>query len=555
MPTKILPRKGKDVLVLLRALYLKTEQDIIQEITRKRASDYVDYAEVAALERVQATLQTMVDDTWAYAPVMIEKIFYDTHKDIRGYRNARSLTMPQTAVVEQLANNLIGDVMEAAATAERSARDLLMVGRLEGDPYRAATIQAVMQREASGGMKHKTTSQIAAELNNKGITAFVDKRGREWSLNDYANMAARTTAKQAQVAAILTENEEHDLYTILRIGSTCPICAALEGRVYSRSGMDPDYPPLSLAFGKIDSGGSDDLSNTYLNIHPNCMHPLVKYTTIGKTDKQIQRDKDFSDPKKNPVDVDPRSKRQIEEYRKKVADRQKLLNDRRQHQAYREILGDDIPKSFDKFYEMKYNKGDEWKETQAAYRKTNAYNRVIKKEPAITADLMEVSKSTGVKMAGMEHRLKAKDSFMRKVGTESGHSLDAQKIKDTISSTNDIIRYTYTDNPLSLTSSYKHVTASLQEKGYEVVNVKNFWQNKANPYNGVNCTFKSPDGQKFEVQFHTPESYGVKDRMHKDYEAWRLLDPSSSEAVKLRGRMMEQSRGMEIPMNIEEVKL
>ena len=41
------------------------------------------------------------------------------------------------------------------------------------------------------------------------------------------------------------------------------------------------------------------------------------------------------------------------------------------------------------------------------------------------------------------------------------------------------------------------------EKGYESVKVKNFWTNKGNPYNGINCTFKTPDGQRFEVQFHT----------------------------------------------------
>ena len=79
---------------------------------------------------------------------------------------------------------------------------------------------------------------MAGQLQQEGITAFVDKAGREVVLQDYCNMATRTTVRQAEVAAILTADPDHDLYKIVKIGTTCPICAPLEGRVYSRSGTD-----------------------------------------------------------------------------------------------------------------------------------------------------------------------------------------------------------------------------------------------------------------------------------------------------------------------------
>ena len=212
---------------------------------------------------------------------------------------------------------------------------------------------------------------MARELQQEGVTAFVDKAGRHWSLQDYCNMATRTTARQAEVSAILTADPEHDLYKIVKIGSTCPICAPLEGRVYSRSGTNPDYPPLAKAFGKIDPDGGDDLTNTYLNIHPNCLHSIVKYTTMGKTEKQIQGDKDFSSFEKNPVTVDPRTRKQREAYQEKVRNRQRLLRDHRQHQEYRRILGDEVPKDFEKFQELKYNQGDDFEvlRQQALYKK------------------------------------------------------------------------------------------------------------------------------------------------------------------------------------------
>ena len=185
---------------------------------------------------------------------------------------------------------------------------------------------------------------------------------------------------------------------------------------------------MTKAFGKIDPAGTDDLTNTYLNIHPNCLHALVKYTTIGKTEKQIQKDKDFSSFEKNPITVDPRTKKQIAAYKEKVKNRQQLLSDYKQYERYREVCGEDVPKTFEKFRDMKYNETGKWKQTQALYRKTNAYNRIIAKEPAITGDLKAISEKTGVKMAGLEHRLKTKESFLRKVNADSGNSLEAEKI-------------------------------------------------------------------------------------------------------------------------------
>ena len=554
MPNLIRPPDDKDRAAFLRMLFLRTEQRLLAEIRRKRAQGYVEYAEVAALKRTQKILQDMVDESWDYVPAMIEKVFYHSDAAARGYANAAGLTITQTSVVEQLANNLLGDIIEAAETAQKSIEEGFQVGRREAGSLREAAMKSVAEEKAAGYGPGKAAKTMAGQLQQEGITAFVDKAGRKWSLQDYCNMATRTTVRQAEVAAILTADPDHDLYKIVKIGTTCPICAPLEGRVYSRSGTDPDYPPLTKAFGKIDPAGTDDLTNTYLNIHPNCLHALVKYTTIGKTEKQIQKDKDFSSFEKNPITVDPRTKKQIAAYKEKVKNRQQLLSDYKQYERYREVCGEDVPKTFEKFRDMKYNETGKWKQTQALYRKTNAYNRIIAKEPAITGDLKAISEKTGVKMAGLEHRLKTKESFLRKVNADSGNSLEAEKIRETISSKGDVIRYTYIDHPTSLAGSYQEITRAMLEKGYESVKVKNFWTNKGNPYNGINCTFKTPDGQRFEVQFHTPESYSIKDGMHKDYEAWRVLDPVSDKARALRKKMMEQSQGMEIPAYIEEVK-
>lgn len=366
----IRPPKTSDNTLFLRMLFLRTERMIIDEITRKRSMGYVDYAEVAALERVQRILTDMSNEAFDYVPQMIEDIVIKSDKDAAGYANARALTTTQTEVAQQLSNNLLGEILDASDTAYETVRNLYTVARLESDPYRRTGIAAVLQQEAEGTGWTKASARMAQSLKNQGITAFVDKAGRRWTLSEYCNMAVRTTAHQAEVAAVLTA-DDHDLWQISRIGSTCPVCAPLEGRVYSKSGMDPNYPPLALAFGKIDVNGPDDLTNTYLNIHPSCQHSLVKYTTIGKTDEQIQKDIDFSSPVKNPLTHDPRSKKQIAAYQEKERNRRKLLDDMKQWRRYRAVLGDKAYKTFQTFRKHKQADDDVYKMLQVEYRKQN----------------------------------------------------------------------------------------------------------------------------------------------------------------------------------------
>ncbi|MBQ1189156.1 MAG: hypothetical protein IIX57_01925, partial [Lachnospiraceae bacterium] len=96
----------------------------------------VDYAEVAALERVQRILGEMQSESFKYVPLMVETIFQGVNKkDTAGYENARTLTTAQTATSQILVNNLLGQVMEAAAMAQKSAEKWLALGRLEGDEF------------------------------------------------------------------------------------------------------------------------------------------------------------------------------------------------------------------------------------------------------------------------------------------------------------------------------------------------------------------------------------------------------------------------------------
>lgn len=366
----------------LIAIFLKAEADIINEIGRLRSMGNVDYHAVAALERVQAILRKMESDSWEYVPRMIERMFYvrvpearriegeTPAKHFMGYINSMSLTGEQTAIVDTLVQNLMGEITDAAMTAMATVQSAV-IGRTEPDVYRRVGLEQVANMQATGRGTNITVPGFVEALRREGITAFVDKAGRNWSLHTYCSMVTRTTSRQAEVMAVLTADPEQDLYQISRHGTTCGLCAPYEGRVYSKSGNDPDFPPLADAFGKVDPAGPNSLVNTYLNIHPNCLHVLLPWTPMGRTPEEIQRIKDFSNPAKNPYSVDPRTQKQIDAYRNKEAARRRYLSDYRQWERYRMTLGDKVPKTFETFQRHKKEDDAKYKTWMKEYREAN----------------------------------------------------------------------------------------------------------------------------------------------------------------------------------------
>ena len=367
----------------LIALFLRAETAIINEIGRLRSEGLIDYGAVAALERVQAILREMENDAWTYSRPMIEKQFYVAHpearrvqgesltKHIRAYNNAAALTAEQHAIIDQLVANLMGEITDASVTVMATVQSAL-IGRIEPDVYRRVGLEQVALRQATGQGVYRQLPQFVEALRREGVTAFVDKAGRRWSLHTYGSMVSRTTSRQAEVLATLTADPEQDLYRISVNGTTCGICAPYEGRVYSKSGTNPDYPPLAAAFGKQDPAGPDTLANTWLNLHPQCQHSLAAWSPIGRSDKEIQDIKNFSSFEKNPPSIDPRTEKQIKAYRAKEKARAQWLREYRTWERYRMTVGDPIPKTFATFQKHKAADDEKWKTWQKLYREANA---------------------------------------------------------------------------------------------------------------------------------------------------------------------------------------
>jgi hypothetical protein len=140
-------------------------------------------------------------------------------------------------------------------------------------------------------------------------------------------------------------------------------------------------------------------------------------------------------------------------------------------------------------------------------------------EKAVTSDLSEIATSTGGRIEGLDNNLKEVNSLTRKINSDLRRypDLTPGQAADGI---NDSLRYTHVFSPENYTQGVRDTLGALEQKGYTVVDTKNFWT-EGSPYKGINATLKTPEGQPFELQLHTPESWNLKSATHDAFDISR----------------------------------
>lgn len=161
-------------------------------------------------------------------------------------------------------------------------------------------------------------------------------------------------------------------------------------------------------------------------------------------------------------------------------------------------------------------------------------------EKRVTPDLQGLANQQGMKMEGLDFRLKTEDSLIRKLGDTPADQVG------------DALRYTMVSGADDLAGNAASTLRTLQDKGYEVVKVKNTFLPDA-PYKGLNTQLRSPDGQLFELQFHTPQSFDVKQNLtHKLYEEFRVLAEGDPRRAEIAGKLIDISRAIPEPKGLAD---
>ena len=95
---------------------------------------------------------------------------------------------------------------------------------------------------------------------------------------------------------------------------------------------------------------------------------------------------------------------------------------------------------------------------------------------------------------------------------------------------------------------------SLGKKGYNIIRVKNTLSDSTAPYRGLNAIVQNSDCFKFEVQFHTKQSFDTKQKTHELYELVRKDGISAKEEADINKKMVELSSSIKTPKNISTIK-
>jgi hypothetical protein len=180
--------------------------------------------------------------------------------------------------------------------------------------------------------------------------------------------------------------------------------------------------------------------------------------------------------------------------------------------------------------------------------------RVRGKEKELTKHMGEVEHENdcGGWLEGLEHRRKGDHRLKEKIATELGIT-PVMRPADAINKLSDAIRYTFCFEPSSYSDGYRNVTERLEAREYRMVYSKNYWHDDPE-YKGINTRWITPDGQRFEVQFHTAESHYAKQHItHKSYEQLRSPLTQDDERSELEAFQREVCLWINIPEGARDI--
>jgi hypothetical protein len=167
---------------------------------------------------------------------------------------------------------------------------------------------------------------------------------------------------------------------------------------------------------------------------------------------------------------------------------------------------------------------------------TDGISEVQRAEKPITEHMQGVERdsTSGGWLEGLEYRLKGEDRLKEKTAEVLKRVPDRAAIT-AVQTLPDSIRYTFCFEADNYTEGYWEIKNRLESNGHEMVYSKNGWLDDSG-YRGINTRWATPDGQQFELQFHTVESFHAKHQVtHNAYERIRnpLTQPKERQQLDL----------------------
>ena len=338
----------------MRSYYRQLIKDLDKTIKalKKASADYAkaavqsDYMRNAAeiFEQIKQQRQIMLP------PEAFRQLHSDAIYDLR-----RELQAQLEQGLERARKQVAQLIKDAADMARKAA--LRNMG-LDAAQYKVDTVGTIsdMQQEL------KRLMEKAGILK---VEVGSGKHKREMSVTNYAHLVARSVSIEVGNTARINQltANGYDLVEIPTHYPTCEICAILQDRVYSISGNDKRFPPLSKAIGE------------YKNIHPHCRHVIVGWVESMHTPEEVEE----AIKRSNRAWTDPRTGEEKAFYNALQRKNRQARDLRSQYERYKEVLGSDAPKSLFAFKKIKNANDDRFAKMQRDYMRRSK----LKRDPSL----------------------------------------------------------------------------------------------------------------------------------------------------------------------------
>ncbi|MFF8679501.1 phage minor capsid protein [Streptomyces sp. NPDC015237] len=285
------PDMAEDLASAVASLYEQAELALIEKVTRALAEglDSPLWVELklaaignlrSAIEEIIAVLQ--VDASGAMQQALAEA--YDRGQQAAiaelgavavGPALAAAEAVPAAAAVDRLAAALVGETGPVHARILRTGMDV----------YRRVIAEATSAPLLGGQTRRQAAERALARFAERGVTGFVDSRGRAWSMTTYAEMATRSAVGRAAVQAHTDRLAAAgvDLVVVSDAPEECPRCKPWEGKVLRREGpsgagtVEVEHATEDGRTVTVRVAGSLPEARSRGLMHPNCRHTVSIY--------------------------------------------------------------------------------------------------------------------------------------------------------------------------------------------------------------------------------------------------------------------------------------
>jgi len=272
----------------LAALYRDAAADMLDVLADAAALAGQRGRAAALLRQYQVILADLGDEAAAWIELNIPRA-YDVGLEFadEGIRNIRragiNLRRRDRTITGRRERDVFSQVHREAARAitesmlQTTDAALAQIGRRVDDVLRREGMLAVARGIAAGRARVDVSRELEQRLIASGRPTFVDALGRQWPLDRYAEMVARTTTREAMTQGTINRLREHGV-TLAQVSAhnAEDFCRYYENAVVSLDGPHPVYPPISAI-----NGGPP--------FHPRCVHVLTPFVERLATDEEKKR--------------------------------------------------------------------------------------------------------------------------------------------------------------------------------------------------------------------------------------------------------------------------